>query len=37
MKTATDGFPIPKDERALRMAKGLPCIDLCDQGCIEGD
>ena len=29
------GFLIPKDERALRMAKGLPCIDLCDQGCIK--
>lgn len=30
-------FPIPKDERVLRMAKGLPCTVRCNQGCIEED
>lgn len=27
------GFPIPDDECARRMARGLPCYPGCDMGC----
>lgn len=27
------GLPMPDDEAARRMARGLPCRDDCDEGC----